>query len=376
MANLKRYVDALYVLAASAFEPVYGIHGTPGDGNVPKWVAANGRLEFGTGGGGSSTLAADTDVSVVTPADRNLLIYHSSDAKWHNDTLVAADIPALDASKITTGQLVAARGGTGLDASAAANGEILIGNGSGWSKHTIDAGTGIVVTNTAGRISIAAAGGAGAGGTVPDWVAFHPWDPPASPNANDDEFTATTLAAQWTESVTGTVTHDHASTYPSHIYGTLGAISSIYKLSMTAPDATATFSMTLCLDMAPQQNAGLHQALLFAASSGNDAAYAKLTANTIYLMTQDTGAFNDRQFTGINQHTRHLIHLQLSASNVWSAWWSYDGRAWVLAGGGTFTKSFTVATVGFQIQTSSGATIYGAGLPFAFDFFRYKWKTL
>jgi hypothetical protein len=52
-------------------------------------------------GGGSLTLAADTDVSITSPADRDLLIYHSSDSKWHNDTLVAADIPNIAESQVT-----------------------------------------------------------------------------------------------------------------------------------------------------------------------------------------------------------------------------------------------------------------------------------
>ena len=75
-------------------------------------------LGAGGGGGGSATLAGLTDVLVSSPADRNILIYHSSDSKWHNDVLVAGDIPSLPASKITSGQLALARGGTGVDLSA------------------------------------------------------------------------------------------------------------------------------------------------------------------------------------------------------------------------------------------------------------------
>jgi hypothetical protein len=57
------------------------------------------------------------------------------------------------------GTVVAAQyGGTGLDGSAAANGKVLIGNGSGYTLATISAGTGISVTNGAGSISIAATG--------------------------------------------------------------------------------------------------------------------------------------------------------------------------------------------------------------------------
>jgi hypothetical protein len=46
-------------------------------------------------------------------------------------TLVAADIPNLDASKITTGQLAPANGGTGINTSATSTGSILYTSGAG-----------------------------------------------------------------------------------------------------------------------------------------------------------------------------------------------------------------------------------------------------
>ena len=49
----------------------------------------------------------------------------------------------------------AANGGSGIDGSAAANGKLLIGNGSGYTLATLTAGTGITVTNGAGSISVA-----------------------------------------------------------------------------------------------------------------------------------------------------------------------------------------------------------------------------
>jgi len=49
-------------------------------------------------------------------------------------------------------------GGTGLT-SAPTNGQLLIGNGTGYTLSTITAGSGITVTNTSGGISIAVSGG-------------------------------------------------------------------------------------------------------------------------------------------------------------------------------------------------------------------------
>lgn len=40
-------------------------------------------------GGGSSTLAGDTDVNISAPANKNMLWYQTSDNKWHNTTLTA-----------------------------------------------------------------------------------------------------------------------------------------------------------------------------------------------------------------------------------------------------------------------------------------------
>ena len=72
-------------------------------------------------------------------------------------TLVASDIPSLDAAKISTGSFGFARGGTGLTATPA-NGQLLIGNGSGYSLATLTQGTGVTITNGAGTVTISAAG--------------------------------------------------------------------------------------------------------------------------------------------------------------------------------------------------------------------------
>jgi len=51
-----------------------------------------------------------------------------------------------------------AQGGTGLS-TAPTNGQLLIGNGTGYTLATLTAGTGVTITNNAGSISISAAGG-------------------------------------------------------------------------------------------------------------------------------------------------------------------------------------------------------------------------
>lgn len=57
-----------------------------------------------------------------------------------------------------TTALSVAQGGTGL-ATAPANGALDIGNGTGFTRTTLTAGTNITITNASGSITIAASGG-------------------------------------------------------------------------------------------------------------------------------------------------------------------------------------------------------------------------
>lgn len=99
----------------------------------------------GGGGGGAATwgsitgtLSAQTDLQTALNGKAALLHAHS-------------------ASDITSGTLDVARGGTGIS-TAATNGQILIGNGSGFALSSITAGSGISVTPGVGTITIAATG--------------------------------------------------------------------------------------------------------------------------------------------------------------------------------------------------------------------------
>jgi hypothetical protein len=69
-----------------------------------------------------------------------------------------------DASKnlVSTGTLGVDQGGTGLTATPT-NGQLDIGNGTGFTRTTLTQGTGVTITNSAGGITISATG---SGGTV------------------------------------------------------------------------------------------------------------------------------------------------------------------------------------------------------------------
>lgn len=82
---------------------------------------------------------------------------NGSDGNPSFRALVAADVPSLAASKITSGQLATARGGTGIDASGVTNGQLLIGNSTG-NVLALATLTGtanqVVVTNGASSITL------------------------------------------------------------------------------------------------------------------------------------------------------------------------------------------------------------------------------
>lgn len=64
------------------------------------------------------------------------------------------------------GTLAASAGGTGVNGASASNGQLLIGNGSGYSLANLTAGANVTITNSSGGITIASSGGsAGAGGS-------------------------------------------------------------------------------------------------------------------------------------------------------------------------------------------------------------------
>lgn len=71
--------------------------------------------------------------------------------------------PVTSAGTLTlSGTLGVQGGGTGITG-IATNGQLLIGNGSGYTLNTLTAGSGITITNSSGGITIAASGGGGSG---------------------------------------------------------------------------------------------------------------------------------------------------------------------------------------------------------------------
>lgn len=137
-------------------------------GTISAGVASSRAINTTTPLTGGGDLSADRTITFTTQVMNTALMGPTSgaDAAPAFRALVAGDIPSLAASKITTGQLLVARGGTGVDASGAANGQLLIGNGTGFTLASITAGSNITITPGAGTLQISATSSAFTGGTL------------------------------------------------------------------------------------------------------------------------------------------------------------------------------------------------------------------
>jgi hypothetical protein len=117
-----------------------------------------------------TNLAGGAEVAVNT-ADKRLFTMNSSSAVVELGTnpssLSIANNASINILTATTATITSltlsnplgrAQGGTGLS-TAPTNGQLLIGNGAGYTLATLTAGTGLSVTNATGSITIAASGG-------------------------------------------------------------------------------------------------------------------------------------------------------------------------------------------------------------------------
>lgn len=125
-------------------------------------------LAVAQGGTGSNTATfsgANITALNATNITAGVLAVAQGGTGSNSATFSGANITALNASNISAGTVAVARGGTGLG-STPSNGQLLIGNGTGFSLAALTAGSNITITNSAGGITITAAGSSGGTGTV------------------------------------------------------------------------------------------------------------------------------------------------------------------------------------------------------------------
>jgi hypothetical protein len=112
-------------------------------------------------------VSGQTGVSVAA-TEKKILVNNGTDIVEATSYIngVSANITTLtgtnfSATSLTlTNALGRAQGGTGLS-TAPSNGQLLIGNGTGYTLSTLTAGTGITVTNASGSITLSASGSGG-----------------------------------------------------------------------------------------------------------------------------------------------------------------------------------------------------------------------
>jgi hypothetical protein len=129
-----------------------GIAGAPAYGKVGLTTHVTGTLPVANGGTG---VTSSTGTGSVVLATSPVLTTPNLGTPSALTLTNATGLPIVAG---TTGTLTVARGGNGLTATPT-NGQIDIGNGTGFTRATLTAGAGISVTNGAGSISIAATTG-------------------------------------------------------------------------------------------------------------------------------------------------------------------------------------------------------------------------
>ncbi len=157
----------------TALAPVYG-------GTGATSTPSNGQLLIGNGTNyTAATLTAGSGISITNASGAITITNTGGGGGGGGGTVTSVALSGgttgltVSGSPITAsgtftlaGTLAAANGGTGLS-STPTNGQLLIGNGAGFSLATLTAGSNVTITNSAGAITIAATGGGGGGsGTV------------------------------------------------------------------------------------------------------------------------------------------------------------------------------------------------------------------
>ena len=167
-----------------------GVTGTLGvaNGGTGQTSYTNGQLLIGNSTGNTltkATLTAGSGISITNGAGSITIASTGGGGSVTSVGLSAPSFLSVSGSPVTSSGTLAlsysgtalpvANGGTGLTTTPT-NGQVPIGNGTGYSLSTLTAGSGISITNGSGTVTIAATGGGGSGSvtsvamTVPSFL--------------------------------------------------------------------------------------------------------------------------------------------------------------------------------------------------------------
>ena len=144
------------VTVAGTLSPANG--GTGVANNALNTLTFTGNYSLGLTLNGNTAVTLPTSGTLATLAGAETLTNKTINGS--NNTISNINL----ASQVT-GTLPIGNGGTG-NTSTPTNGQLLIGNGSGFSLATLTAGTNVTITNSSGGITIAASGGGGASSVI------------------------------------------------------------------------------------------------------------------------------------------------------------------------------------------------------------------
>jgi hypothetical protein len=177
--------------------PIAGAVAYSNGTNFNLTTAGNNGQVLTSSGGGAPTWTTITGVGTVT----------SVDGSGGTTGLTVSGGPITAAGTLTLGGTLAiSAGGTGLSGTPV-NGQLLIGNGSGYRLATLTAGTAVSVTNATGSISIA--------NTAPDQTVTLTNGTAISVTGTYPSFTVTNTAPDQTVTLTSGTNISVTGTYPS-----------------------------------------------------------------------------------------------------------------------------------------------------------------
>jgi hypothetical protein len=293
-------------------------------------------LESSTGGTAVSFGAGSKDVFCTYPAERSMYVDGTS------------IVPAVSAT------LPVVSGGTGLSATPS-NGQVDIGNGTGFTRATLTAGTGVAITNGAGSISIAAVNN----GTVTSVA-----------SGNGMNFTTITGSGTVTMGTPSTLntTTTNATTATSHTH-VITTASANTASTIVARDASGNFSagtITASLSGNATTATTLATARTINGVSFNGSANITVTANTTNTLTRGTYLTGDN----FNGSAATTWAVDATTTNTASKVVARDASGNFAAG--TITAALsgnattaTTATNATNVAVTTSATASAFKVPFA-----------